>query len=94
MQKIRKIFLRVAVVTVLLSFLFAGGAGAFSEIDLQKLKATGRCPGCNLENADLRAANLHGADLSAANLLDANLSFATWTDGSKCQVGSVGTCNH
>lgn len=84
MQKIRKIFLRVAVVTVLLSFLFAGGAGAFSEIDLQKLKATGRCPGCNLENADLRA----------ANLLDANLSFATWTDGSKCQVGSVGTCNH
>ena len=59
-------------------------AYAFSEDDLEKLKATKSCPGCDLtwanlagadlSNADLNGANLSGADLNGAYLQGANLS--------------------
>ena len=53
----------------------------FDQDDLDKLKATNECVGCNLRNAvliqaDLSGANLRKADLSGANLSKANLSKA------------------
>ena len=42
--------------------------GAYDEDDLEKLKATGDCSGC-----DLSEVLLQGADLSDANLSNANL---------------------
>lgn len=46
----------------------------------------------NLGGAQLNNADLTGANLTGANLTGANLSEATWTDGSKCKVGSFGQC--
>ena len=63
--------------------ILAGGAsaGAFSEADLAKLKATNQCPNCdlagaNLKHAHLPDANLMGAYLSGADLQQADLSGA------------------
>lgn len=48
----------------------------------------------NLVDADLSGANLRGANLNGAILLKAKFDNATWTDGSKCAVGSIGECRH
>lgn len=58
--------------------------------------------GANLEGANLSNAILSGASLAHANLFRAKLpeanlyvvSFAgaTWTDGSQCGRGSIGSC--
>ena len=47
--------------------------GAYDEDDLEKLKATGDCSGCDLSESDLAGAKLAGANLSGANLFEANL---------------------
>lgn len=47
MQKIHRIFFQIAVVMVMLSVLLVGGASAFNEADLQKLKTTHQCPNCD-----------------------------------------------
>ncbi len=44
--------------------------------DVKRLLETGKCPSCNLVNADLREAHLIGADLRNANLTGANLTGA------------------
>lgn len=49
--------------------------------------------GANLSNAILWMADLSSANLYGASLYGANLSGAAWTDGIKCQEGSIGTCN-
>ena len=54
----------------------ASSASAFDPDDLQKLKDTGNCIGCNLESAILSGADLSGADLSGANLKGAYLKGA------------------
>ena len=41
--------------------------GAFSEVDLEKLKATKECNKCDLSGANLTEANLTGANLTKAN---------------------------
>ena len=38
--------------------------GAYDEDDLEKLKATGDCSGCELSESDLAGAKLAGANLS------------------------------
>jgi hypothetical protein len=76
MKKIHKIFLQVAVVTVLLSVLFVGGASADSWYDLKKLKETLVCQSCDLRGVNLYGAILIGARLENANLENANLSMA------------------
>lgn len=43
---------------------------------VKQLLETGKCPSCNLVNADLREAHLIGADLRNANLTGANLTDA------------------
>ena len=62
-------------------------AGAYDEDDLEKLKSTGDCSGCDLsevflQGADLTDANLYDADLNGAILFAADLSGAnlTWAD--------------
>ena len=66
-------------VVVLCFFLMVGllwEVGAFSEEDLEKLKALGSCPSCDLSNANLRGANLFMANLRGADLTNANLTKA------------------
>ena len=41
---------------------------AFDENDLIKLKQTGTCLNCNLQNADLGGMNLKGANLEGSSL--------------------------
>ena len=45
--------------------MFASSASAFDPADLQKLKDTGECVGC-----DLRKANLEGASLIGARMVE------------------------
>jgi uncharacterized protein YjbI with pentapeptide repeats len=53
--------------------------------------------GANLSNAiltgtSLAGANLQGTRLSGANLLFTNMTGAAWTDGSRCERDSSGSC--
>lgn len=73
-------------------FLLPGGAAAFNPADVERLKATSECPNCDLSGANLSEANLSGAYLGEANLDDAILSGTSWTDGTRCKEGSVGSC--
>jgi len=75
-----------------------GAASAFDKEDLEKMKTTKECAGCDLSYAELPSADLSGADLSGANLSGAdlsgaNLTDATWIDGSWCRQGSTGRCS-
>jgi uncharacterized protein YjbI with pentapeptide repeats len=51
-------------------------ARAENPNDVKQLLETGKCPSCNLVDADLREAHLIGADLRNANLTGANLAGA------------------
>lgn len=48
--------------------------GASVEENVEKLRSTNSCPGCDLHGADLRNTNLEDANLNGANLRNANLS--------------------
>jgi uncharacterized protein YjbI with pentapeptide repeats len=66
--------------------MFASSVSAYDPDDLQKLKDTGSCVACLLQNANLMDANLSYfnleiADLSGANLEDANLKGANLKGG-------------
>ena len=50
--------------------------------------------GSNLSNAYFSKAILTGAEMKDANMTGANLSEAVWTDGTKCDEGSVKECKH
>ncbi|OGW40786.1 MAG: hypothetical protein A2Y97_03815 [Nitrospirae bacterium RBG_13_39_12] len=74
-----KIFILGVVIVNLL--ILAGISSALNRDDLEKLKTTKSCEGCNLRGANLERANLSGinlsgADLGGANLRGANLSSA------------------
>jgi uncharacterized protein YjbI with pentapeptide repeats len=64
---------------------------AFNEADLQKLKTTKACAGCDLSYADLPGFDLSHANLSGANLYGANLSGAdlTYADLSTADVSAA-----
>jgi uncharacterized protein YjbI with pentapeptide repeats len=51
-------------------------AFAFVPEDLERLKSTNNCPGCDLRSADLHGARLKQAVLEGANLMGANLEGA------------------
>ena len=53
-----------------------GTASAYNEADLQKVKKTKQCPGCDLSAAYLSGSDLSGARLSRANLSGLDLSHA------------------
>jgi len=52
-----------------------------------RLLRTGECRGCYLRRANFKNIDLTGMDYSRADLVG-----AVWTDGTVCQVGSVGQC--
>lgn len=72
----KKIVGPVGIIVAFGVFLLPGGAAAFSQTDLETLKATKVCQGCDLTDANLSGANLSGANMSVANLKGANLSGA------------------
>jgi uncharacterized protein YjbI with pentapeptide repeats len=64
------------VMTLLAATLLPMRSFAFVSEDIDTLKQTKTCPGCDLRGADLKGANLAGANLEGANLLGANLEGA------------------
>ena len=54
-------------------------SSAFVTEDIEQLKGTRKCPGCDLRGADLRGVDLAGANLEGANLLEANLEGVNLT---------------
>jgi uncharacterized protein YjbI with pentapeptide repeats len=67
----------MSLVTSVLATVATGAiARAENPNHVQQLLQTGKCPSCNLVNADLREAHLIGADLRNANLTGANLTGA------------------
>jgi len=53
---------------------------AFVPEDLENLKVSKKCPGCDLRGADLRGLNLAESNLEGANLMGANLEGVTLED--------------
>ena len=75
--------------------MFANSASAFDPDDLQTLKDTNRCAGCDLRKANLTRAKLRGAyledaDLGGANLRDAYLKGA-FLSGANMEAQSSAT---
>ena len=73
--------MKKSIIPLLAIALIAAPALAYKQQDLDKLKLTQSCEGCdlreaNLELADLSRANLLEADLRGANLSGTNLSEA------------------
>ena len=60
--------------------MFASSASAFDPDDLQKLKDTANCIGCDLKEAILSSDNLNGATLMNASLIGASLMGAGLRD--------------
>ena len=67
---------RTLTALTLAASMFANGASAFDTVDLQKLKDTGDCMGCDLEGANLREWPLMYANMSKADLTGADLKGA------------------
>ena len=63
---------------LLILFVLSTQVGAYSEEDLEKLRATNECEECDLVQADLSGANLSRANLFDANLREANVKGATF----------------
>ena len=62
-------------------------------VDLVGANLTGaNLSGASFNDADLRDANLRGANIEGTNFSGAKLSNTIWTDGKKCQSGSIGRC--
>ncbi len=81
------------ILSIAIAAILLGGRtlSAFSETDVEKVKTTGSCEGCNLRHANLSGANLasgnlRGADLGGANLRGANLSGV---DLSRAKLGDA-----
>jgi uncharacterized protein YjbI with pentapeptide repeats len=71
----KKLF-TTAALTFMLCLLGMALGGAYDRADMDKLRQTNACPGCNLSRANLHKAELSGADLSGTNLSRANLHKA------------------
>jgi len=68
----RRNFLIGCLTAMLLAVLVSAAAAANPD-QLQQLRETKSCAGCDLTDAQLSGAQLQGADLSGANLSNANL---------------------
>jgi len=67
------IMLSIAVLTALVTGLTPVPSSAFVPEDIEQLKNTKKCPGCDLRGADLRGLDLSESNLEGANLMGANL---------------------
>ena len=66
---------------------FFGQVGAFSESDLEKLKATESCKFCDLTGTDLSDATLTDANLTRADLTGTIFCETKMPDGTKNNSG-------
>jgi uncharacterized protein YjbI with pentapeptide repeats len=71
-------------------FLIPSGARAAALMDIQKLKRTNACSGCDLSWANLYGENLSGADLEGANLQGTNLYRANLAGATLSKVNLQG----
>ena len=85
---------------ILYILFFSYSLSAFDEIDLIKLKETGNCSNCNLQNADLggmnlRGANLEGSTLKGSILIGTDLSYSNLkgTNLTSAFIRSTNFCN-
>ncbi len=65
---------------------------AADEDDLRRLLETNECPGCDLQEADLRRLDLSGANLEGADLKKANF-FYTILDGANLSGADLRSTN-
>ena len=65
----------------------ASVASTFNPADLQNLKETKKCFGCDLSGANLEGANLENATLSFTLMEQASLCNTTMPDGSVIYSG-------
>ncbi len=76
MKTVERLIRRTVMVLALTVALLTAGvspAMAFDKTDVEKIKASKSCEGCNLRHANLSGKNLSGANLSRADLSGANL---------------------
>jgi hypothetical protein len=71
------IMLIIPVLIALVVQLMPVPSSAFVPEDIERLKESKKCPGCDLRGADLRGLNLDTSNLEGANLLGANLEGVT-----------------
>jgi hypothetical protein len=69
--------LSIPVLIALVISLTPVSSSAFVPEDLERLKVSKKCPGCDLRGTDLRGLNLDGSNLEGANLMGANLEGAS-----------------
>lgn len=55
-------------------------SSAFVPEDLEQLKKSKKCPGCDLRGADLRGVDLSDANMEGVNLMGANLESVNLED--------------
>jgi hypothetical protein len=72
-----QIILTIPVLVALVISLMPMPSSAFVPEDLERLKESKKCPGCDLRGADLRGLNLTKSNLEGANLMGANLEGVT-----------------
>lgn len=88
----KRFFVLVVAVVVVLFGLATAPAYAFNQADLTKLQSTNQCKDCDLSEAALTNANLMGADLERANLKGAALTNAN-LGGADLEKANLGTAN-
>jgi uncharacterized protein YjbI with pentapeptide repeats len=72
--------LSILVLIALVLSLTPISSSAFVPEDLERLKESKKCPGCDLRGADLRGLNLSDSNLEGANLMGANLEGVSLED--------------
>ena len=65
--------LSIPVLMSLFLTLMPVSSSAFVPEDVERLKGTKKCPGCDLRGADLRGLDLSESNMEGANLMGANL---------------------
>lgn len=65
------------VLMALVFSLIPASSSAFVPEDIERLKESKKCPGCDLRKADLRGLNLDASNLEGANMMGANLEGAS-----------------
>ncbi len=70
---------------------FAHAVYGFNADQVERIKTTNACSGCNLSGADLNGVDLSGARLVRADLSDSNLGSAMLTGADLINVGPTGS---
>lgn len=74
------VILSMSVLIALAISMMPASSSAFVPEDLERLKESKKCPGCDLRGANLRGLNLTDSNLEGANLMGSNLEGVTLED--------------